>query len=166
VRSGVSFPAPGAKADGDRTGAGPAPRLSLVVAMARFKAITMGKPMVMGRRTHESIGRPLPGRRNLVLSRQPGYAAAGCEVLPDLASALAAVGAAEEVMIVGGATLYAEALPCASRLYLTEVEADLPGDVHFPPLARDEWCEIASERHPPDARNTYALIFRVLQRER
>jgi dihydrofolate reductase len=124
----------------------------------------MGKPIVMGRRTHESIGRPLPGRRNIVLSREVGYEAAGCEVFPSLDVALAALHELDEVMIVGGAALYAEALPRAQLLYLTEVDAAPAGDVHFPALDATQWQEVASEQHDADARNEYAYRFRVLAR--
>ena len=159
-------------------------KLALVVAMARnrvigrdgtlpwhlpadlkrFRAITMGKPIVMGRRTHESIGRPLPGRRNIVLSRAPGYAAEGCEVFATLAAALAALQDVDEVMVVGGAALYAEALPHAQTLYLTEVDAAPAGDVYFPPFALDEWKEVACESCEADASNAHAYRFRVLER--
>jgi dihydrofolate reductase len=159
-------------------------QLSLVVAMARngvigrggglpwhlpadlrhFRAITMGKPIVMGRRTHLSIGRPLPGRRNVVLSRDPAFAAAGCEVFPSLTAALAALAAVEEVMVIGGAALYAEALPRAARIHLTSIEADIPGDVHFPPCDPSAWREVACEAHAADERHAWPYRFRVLER--
>lgn len=161
-------------------------RVSLVVAMAhdgvigrdggmpwhlpaelkRFRAITMGKPIVMGRRTHDSIGRALPGRRNIVLSRDPAYRAAeGCEVFPSLDAALAVLGDCEEVMIIGGATLYAEALPRATRLHLTEIDAELAGDTWFPALDRSQWREVASEARGIDADNPLAWRHVVLERE-
>ena len=159
-------------------------RLSLVVAMAqhrvigrdgglpwhlpadlkRFRAITMGKPIVMGRRTHESIGRALPGRRTVGLSRQRDFVAAGCDVFASLDAALAALHEAPEVMIVGGAALYAEALPRATRLYLTEVDAELVGDVYFPEFDRDAWRELECEARAADATHTYAYRLRVLER--
>lgn len=161
-------------------------RVSLVVAMAhdgvigrdggmpwhlpaelkRFRAITMGKPIVMGRRTHDSIRRALPGRRNIVLSRDPAYRAAeGCEVFPSLDAALAALIDCEEVMIIGGATLYAEALPRATRLHLTEIDAELAGDTWFPAFDRDQWREVASEARGIDADNPLAWRHVVLERE-
>lgn len=161
-------------------------RVSLVVAMAhdgvigrdggmpwhlpaelkRFRAITMGKPIVMGRRTHDSIGRALPGRRNIVLSRDPAYRAAeGCEVFPSLDAALAVLGDCEEVMIIGGATLYAEALPRATRLHLTEIDAELAGDTWFPAFDRNQWREVASEARGIDADNPLAWRHVVLERE-
>lgn len=132
--------------------------------LQRFRAITMGKPIVMGRRTHESIGRPLPGRRNIVLSRAADYAAPGCEVWPSLSSALNALRELEEVMIVGGAALYVEALPFADTLYLTEVDAAPRGDVYFPEFDRNAWREVANETHAADAHNQYPYCFRVLAR--
>ena len=132
--------------------------------LKRFRAITMGKPIVMGRRTHESIGRVLPGRRNVVLSRQRDFVAAGCDVFVSLDVALAALHEASEVMIVGGAALYAEALPRATRLYLTEVDAELAGDVYFPAFERDAWRELECEAHAVDATHAYACKFRVLER--
>jgi len=132
--------------------------------LKRFRAITMGKPIVMGRRTHVSIGRVLPGRRNIVLSRDTDFTAPGCEVYASLHAALAALGDVPETMIVGGAALYAEALPRAARLYLTEVDAEIAGDVHFPAIDRGAWHEVAREAHAADAANPYAYCFRVLER--
>lgn len=131
--------------------------------LKRFRAITMGKPIVMGRRTHESIGRPLPGRRNVVLSRRRGYEAAGCEVFPSLDAALAALDE-PEIMVVGGAALYAEALPRAGRLYLTEVDAEVEGDVRFPVLDERDWQTVGDEAHAADERHAHAFRFRVLER--
>ncbi len=159
-------------------------KLSLVVAMARngvigrdgslpwhlpadlkrFRAITLGKPIVMGRRTHESIGRALPGRRNIVLSRAPDYRAADCEVFNSLDAALAALRDEAEVMIVGGAALYAEALPRADRLFITEVDAELAGDVIFPDFDRAAWREVGREAHGADASHAHDYCFRQLER--
>lgn len=132
--------------------------------LQRFREITLGHPLVMGRRTHESIGRPLPGRLNLVLSRDPRYLAPGCVTVPSLEAALAACAELPEVMIVGGAALYAAALPLAQRLFLTEVAATTEGDVRFPDFDRRAWCETARETHPADERNEYACDFVVLER--
>lgn len=132
--------------------------------LKRFKAITMGKPIIMGRKTHESIGRILPGRRNIVLTQKTGYTATGCEVFSSLARALEATRDEVEVMIVGGAALYAEALPLCTRLYLTEVDAEVDGDVHFPPFVRSEWREVSEEHHTADAKHAFAYSFRVLDR--
>ena len=130
--------------------------------LRRFREITFGHPIVMGRRTHESIGRVLPGRLNIVLSRDPDCAADGCVVVPDLDAALASVEAAPEVMIVGGAAVYAAALPRCTRLFLTEVQACIDGDVHFPAFAREEWRETARETHRGVADYDYSFV--VLER--
>lgn len=142
-------------------------RLSLVVAIARggaigvnnrlpwhlsddlrrFKAITMDHPIVMGRRTHESIGRTLPGRRNIVLSRDPGYRAEGCDVYRNLDEALAACANEAEVFVIGGAGLFADALARADRLYLTEIDAEFDADTFFPEWDRRGWHEVLREPH-------------------
>ncbi len=160
------------------------PRITLVVAMARnrvigrggrlpwrlpadlrhFKAVTWGKPVVMGRRTWESLGRPLAGRRNLVLSRTPGYRAPGAEVVTSLCKALLATADAPEVMIIGGARVYERALPVAERIHLTEVDAAPEGDTFFPELPAEEWRETAREHRPADAENPLACDFVVLER--
>jgi dihydrofolate reductase len=113
--------------------------------LKRFKALTLGHAVVMGRRTHQSIGRPLPGRRNLVVSRQPGAAFAGCEAVPTLAAAVAAVAGDSLPFVIGGAELYAEALPLASHLFLTEVALPAEGDVYFPRFTAADWEEVRRE---------------------
>ena len=132
--------------------------------LKHFRAITMGKPIVMGRRTHTSIGRALPGRRNIVLSREPAYQAADCEVYDSLDAARVALAGAAEVMIIGGAALYAEALPHAARLYLTEVDAELAGDVYFPAFDPAAWQELAREAHHSDAHHAFNYCFVLLER--
>lgn len=126
--------------------------------LRRFKTLTMGHTLLMGRRTWESIGRPLPGRTTMVLSRQVTLAPPGVTVVHDLAEGLAR--AAGDVFVVGGASVYAAALPEATRLYLTEVHADVPGDVHFPPVDLDTWRLVREETHRADARHAYAFTFR------
>ena len=110
--------------------------------LQRFRRITMGKPMLMGRRTQQSIGRPLPGRRNIVLTADPGFMAAGCEVVHSLDAALAAADDAEELMVIGGASLYRALLPQAERLYLTLIHDEFDGDTFFPEIDWTEWREI------------------------
>jgi dihydrofolate reductase len=132
--------------------------------LRRFKTITMGAPVVMGRRTYESIGRPLPGRHNIVVSRNPAWHAEGVTAVRDLPAALAAAGDAPQVMIIGGAALYAEALPLAQRIYLTRVHAAVDGDVRFPPLQPRDWRVASSERRAADARHAYPMTFEVLER--
>jgi dihydrofolate reductase len=113
--------------------------------LKHFKTITMGYPIVMGRKTHESIGRVLPGRLNIVVSRQREYSAHGCVVAGSFDGAVLAAGSASEIMVVGGARLYAESLTRASRIYLTEVHAEIEGDTEFPPIDCGEWAEIARQ---------------------
>ncbi len=115
--------------------------------LRRFKALTMGKPIVMGRRTFESIGRPLPGRHNIVLTRG-AWRADGVTVVPDLPAALAAAGG--EAMIIGGAAVYAAALPVADRIELTEVHAAPRGDTVLPPFDPTDWVEVARDDHAGD----------------
>ena len=131
--------------------------------LREFKAITMGKPIIMGRLTHESIGRPLPGRENIVLTRDPGYQARGCRVINDLAE-LNDILNDSEAMIIGGARLYEAALPVARRLYITEVHADVEGDVSFPDFDREPWKETRRERHQADEDNQFDYSFVLLER--
>lgn len=142
-------------------------RLSLIVAMARnrtigidntlpwhlpedlkhFKALTMGHHIIMGRKTYESIGRPLPGRTTVIVTRDPGYAMAGCLVAHSLDEAICLAADDDEAFFVGGANLYAQALPLAGRLYVTEIQAEYEGDAHFPDFPADQWRETARESH-------------------
>ena len=127
--------------------------------LKRFKAVTMGKPVIMGRKTWESIGRPLPGRLNIVVTRQPDYRAEGASVAHSLGDALAAAGAAEEVMVIGGAELYAAALPRAEVLHLTRVEADVEGDAFLPAIDWSQWRLVSAEPHPFDDKHALAFVF-------
>ncbi len=115
--------------------------------LKRFKMLTMGHPIIMGRKTFESIGRPLPGRRNIVISRNTAFMAEGCETASTLEAALAACnGTTDEVFVIGGAQIYAEAMPQADRLYLTEIRMDFPGDARFPEYDRQDWREFSREQ--------------------
>ena len=129
----------------------------------RFKRLTMGRPLIMGRRTHESIGRPLPGRRNIVVSRRPGFAAAGCDVAGSFDEALAIAGDGE-VFVIGGADLYRAALTLADRLYLTWVDLAPDGDVTFPAYDPDEWVEVERVEGTLDERNVHAHTYVTLER--
>jgi dihydrofolate reductase len=113
--------------------------------LKRFKQLTMGKPIVMGRLTWESIGRPLPGRQNIVLTRQADFAAEGCDVVASPADVLAAATDAEELMIIGGSQVYELFLPQASRLYVTRVRAEIDGDAFFPEIDESVWRRTHSE---------------------
>lgn len=132
--------------------------------LKRFRAITLGHPIIMGRRTHASLGRPLPGRQNLVVTGHPEQIHPACEAVASLAAALARVALAEEAMIIGGRALYAAALPLATRFFLTEVDAEVDGDVRFPEFDRGVWRETSRERHVPDAENLLPFSFVVLER--
>ena len=131
-----------------------------------FKQTTMGKPLLMGRRTWESIGRPLPGRRMIVLSRDPVYQAPGCVVARSLDDALEKAGAVSEVMVIGGAMLYEQTLPLAKRLYLTRVEADAPGDAWFPDWDERKWRLVWEEAQPADADHAWPYRFQQWERMR
>ncbi|MBI2801445.1 MAG: dihydrofolate reductase [Gammaproteobacteria bacterium] len=153
-----------AMAENGVIGRGGALPWALPADLSRFKQITLGFPLIMGRLTHESIGRPLPGRMNIVVSRTPNYAAAGCVIVPSFGAALVHVGAVEEVMVIGGRALYAAALPRTERIYLTEVHARIDGNVVFPEFVCAEWREIQRERHTRDARNGHDYSFVILDR--
>ena len=134
--------------------------------LQHFKRTTLGKPIVMGRKTWESLGRPLPGRHNIVLTRDPGYTAEGATVVTSVDAALAAAGDVDEVMVIGGAALYATLLPRADRLYLTRIDAAFEGDAWFPEVDPGDWREVAREAHAPDERNAHAYSFITLERVR
>ena len=158
-------------------------RVSIIVAVARngvigrdgalpwrlprdltyFKSVTLGKPIVMGRKTFESIGRPLPARNNFVISRNSGFQAEGVTTFLSLVSGLEhsrKIGATE-VMIIGGAAIYREALSFAQRLYVTEVHETIEGDVYFPPIKLNNWVENSRERYSADEHNEYDHSFVV-----
>ena len=132
--------------------------------MARFRLLTMGKPIVMGRRTHESIGRPLDGRHNIVVSRRPGYRAPGCTVTGSLEAALETASDAAEIAVIGGASIYEQALPITARIHLTLVHASVGGDVRFPKLDPGAWQEVSRTERGADARNRYDVSFVELVR--
>ena len=115
--------------------------------LKHFRALTMGHHIVMGRKTYESLGRLLPGRTTVIVSRNRNYAVPGAIVVSSLQQALQACGDDEEIFIIGGAELYREALPMADRLYLTEIDADVDGDAHFPEYPQSDWREVARESH-------------------
>lgn len=132
--------------------------------LKRFRSITMGKPIVMGRLTHESIGKALPGRRNIVISRQPGYAAAGCEVVPSPQAALDAAAGEDEVMIIGGGRIYEQMLPMTDRIYLTRVRSQPQGDAFFPALNETDWQLLESEDFPASPNRPLGFSVDTLQR--
>ena len=134
--------------------------------LAYFKRVTMGHPIVMGRRTYESIGRPLPGRTNIVVTHQRDCVAPGCVVVHGLDEAWEAAGDADEVSIIGGTALFRDTLPIADRIHLTEVQAKVDGDTFFPAFDRGQWRETEISRHPADARHTYPFRIVVLDRRK
>jgi dihydrofolate reductase len=160
------------------------PRISIIVALSEnnvigrdnalpwhlpddlkhFRRLTVGHPVVMGRRNYESIGRPLPDRLNIVVTRRAGYAAPGCRVVHSLDEAFTAADGAEEIFVIGGGELYAQTLDRADRLYLTRVHARIEGDTRFPVFDPGQWHEIERVRHEPDARHAYAFSFATLER--
>lgn len=131
-----------------------------------FKRVTLGKPVIMGRKTYDAIGRPLPGRLNIVVTRDPLWRAEGVYVVHSLEDAFLAAAEYEEVMVIGGANLYAQVLPEADRLYLTKIEGEFEADTYFPDFDRAEWREIASERRTADEKNPYPCRFVTLERVR
>ncbi len=138
--------------------------------LRRFKRITMGKPIVMGRKTFQSIGRPLPGRPNLVVTRSKSFAQPGVQVMSsiedalDMAQNLAADLSAEEVCVIGGGEIYRQTLPRVSRIYLTRVMAELAGDTTYPELDETEWQEVAREHHTEGAGDTADFMLVTLER--
>ncbi len=153
------------------------PRLTLIVARARngvigragtlpwrlsedlqfFKRTTMGHPIVMGRKTWDSIGRPLPGRRSIVVTRNGAFHAPGAEVVPSLEAALAAAGDVPEIFVVGGSDLFAAARPIADRMIVTEIDADFEGDTLFPAPDPQDWVAVEREHAPPTANRPFAF---------
>ena len=129
-----------------------------------FKRLTLGKPVVMGRKTWESIGRPLPGRQNVVMTRSGDYEAPGAHVVRSTSEALELLEGEDEIMIIGGGAIYRQFLDHADRIYLTEVDADIDGDVSFPDLDRRHWVEVAREHHPADTRHEHAFTLVQLAR--
>lgn len=132
--------------------------------LKRFKALSMGKPIVMGRKTFDSIGRPLPGRLNIVISRQAGLDVPGCRVVTSIDEAIAAAQPAPEIVIIGGADIYRQILPKVQTIHLTRVHAGIAGDVVFPKLQEREWREVAKEYHAADERHAHAFTFSTLER--
>ncbi len=163
----------------------PAPSVTLVVAhtenrvigrdggmpwhlpadFAHFKAATMGKPMMMGRRTFESIGRALPGRRSIVVTRDRGWSAPGVEVAHSIDEAFALCADVPEVAVIGGGKLFQTLIDRADTILLTVIHTTLEGDTYFPELDVDAWHEVSRETRPPDDRNAYALSFIELRRD-
>jgi dihydrofolate reductase len=127
--------------------------------LKHFKAVTLGKPVVMGRKTFESIGKPLPGRKNIIISRNKHYQADGCDVVSSLDDALNLVANVEEVMIIGGGFLYQQTLPLANKLYLTFIDLSVEGDTEFPAFEHLALVEVSREKFKADEKNPYDYEF-------
>ena len=160
------------------------PRISIIVAMAQnrtiginntlpwrcpedlkhFKSLTMGHHMIMGRKTYDSIGKPLPGRTTVVVTRNPGLKIEGCIVTHSLEQAIAACAGDDEIFIVGGAELYTQALPLADTIYLTEIQQEVMGDAHFPAFKQQEWREMAREPRTQEIPQPLIYHFVTYQR--
>lgn len=138
----------------------------LPAELAYFKRLTMGKTIIMGRKTFDSIGHALPGRRNIVISHQTNLWIPNCEVYHDLETMLTGEISQtnEELMVIGGATLFKQTLPFATTLYLTLIDAKLPGDAFFPEWDSEQWETISIEYHQPDPKNHYAFQTQLLKR--
>lgn len=132
--------------------------------LGHFRRLTTGHHVIMGRRNYESIGKPLPERTNIVVTRNRDYRAPGCVVVHSLEEALKRAQADAEIFVIGGAEIYQQALARADRLYLTLVHADVAGDTYFPDFAPDRWKEISRERHEADAKNPYPYSFLIYDR--
>lgn len=131
-----------------------------------FRDTTLGHPVIMGRKTYESVGKPLPRRRNIVITRQKGYAMAGVEVVHSLEGALALCGAEPTVFIVGGGEIYRQAMPIVDRVYLTRVHTVAAGDAFFPELDANEWELESTAAHMPDERHAHGYTFMVYNRRK
>ena len=137
---------------------------SMPADMAHFRLLTRGKPVIMGRKTYESIGRALPDRINIILTRDAGYRAAGCMIAHSPAAAIAAAGDAPEIMVIGGEQIFRVFLAPAKKMYLTLIDADFKGDARFPEWNADEWRQTAREEHAADGANPHPYRFLTLER--
>jgi dihydrofolate reductase len=133
--------------------------------LAFFKHTTMGKPILMGRKTYESIGKPLPGRHNIVITRNPDFSAEGCSIVNGIEAAIALCPGDDEVMLIGGASLYQQAIEQALQLYITRIHHEFKGDTWFPEFDLREWKEESCEEYAADKRNLYAYSFIKYVRE-
>ena len=132
--------------------------------LKHFKQTTMGKPILMGRKTWESIGRPLPGRNNIVITRDNDYTAEGCVVVGSIEAAMLAAGEQDELMVIGGAELYRQLLPRAETIYMTRVHETFDGDTRFPEISNSEWHQVARSDYEADENNPYDYSFIRLER--
>lgn len=134
--------------------------------LQQFRRLTTGHHIIMGRKNHEDIGKPLPGRINIVITRQKDYSAPGCVIAHTVEQALEAARHDTEIFIIGGADIYRQTLSLAQRLYITEIDADIAGDVYFPDFDRFAWHEVSRVSHAPDVQNPYPYSFVLLERRK
>ena len=134
--------------------------------LAHFRLLTRGKPVIMGRKTYESIGHPLLERKNIILTRDAEYRAEGCAIAHSPAAAIAAAGDAKEIMVIGGEKIFQEFLPFAQKMYLTIIDADFDGDTFFPKWNAAEWQEVSREPHPANNQNIYPYAFLTLEKNK
>jgi dihydrofolate reductase len=134
--------------------------------LKRFKSLTMGHHLIMGRKTYESIGNPLPGRTMIIVTRNPNYQPDGCMVARSLETAIefARMGMDNEAFIIGGGDLFEQSIDLADRIYLSQIHATLPADVYFPEISSDDWQETKSEHFPADENNLHDFTFIILER--
>lgn len=137
---------------------------SMPADLRHFRDLTRGKPIIMGRKTFESIGRPLPDRTNIIITRDPAYQKQWCVVVHTADDAIKAAGNAEEIMVIGGGEIFAMFLARADRMYLTRIDADFKGDARFPEFPENEWRITAEESHAPDAANPHPYTFLTLEK--
>lgn len=133
--------------------------------LKHFKEITINHTVIMGRKTHESIGRRLPERRNIVISGRGSLIAPGCLIVPSFEAAMKNVFPSEIVFCIGGSRVFQDALPLAEKMYLTEIDADIGGDTFFPEFDRSEWREVSRETHGSDEKNQYPYDFVLYERK-
>lgn len=138
---------------------------NLPADLRRFKELTLGKPIIMGQRTFESIGKVLPGRTNIVLTRDKSFLAPGCILAYSIEEALKAAGDVEEVMVIGGANVFSQFLPLTNRMYLTLIDEDFEGDAFFPEFELSDWQETERIENQPDKENSYRYTFLTLERK-
>ncbi|WP_102349298.1 dihydrofolate reductase [Bacillus sp. Marseille-P3661] len=133
--------------------------------LAFFKKVTMGKPIVMGRKTHQSIGRALPGRENIILTRDKNFTAEGCTIIHHIDELNKITNNHDEICIIGGAEIFKEVLPIIDRLYITEIEHEFEGDTFFPAIDRTNWQLVSSEKGPKDEKNPYDYYFNIYEKK-
>lgn len=133
--------------------------------LKHFRAITLGHPVIMGRKNYESIGKPLPGRTNIVVTSNANYQAPGCIVSHSPEEAIASAETNSEIFVIGGATLYKQLLPKTDKLYLTLIDEKIPGDTYFPEIDWDQWKQVSASCHEPDEKNPLHYTFAVYERK-